>query len=32
VNEQSRCGSKLGREIAVDLKADAHFNECRSCP
>jgi hypothetical protein len=24
--------SKLGREIAVDLKADAHFDECRSCP
>jgi hypothetical protein len=24
--------SKLGRQIAVDLKADAHFDKCRSCP
>ena len=24
--------SKFRRQIAVDLKADAHFNECRSCP
>ena len=24
--------SKLGRQIAVDLEADAHFDQCRSCP
>jgi len=24
--------SELGWEIPVDLKADAHFDECRSCP
>jgi hypothetical protein len=24
--------SKLGRQIAVNLKADAHFDKCRSCP
>jgi hypothetical protein len=23
---------KLGREVAVDFKADAHFDESRSCP
>ena len=24
--------SELGWEMPVDLKADAHFDECRSCP
>jgi len=24
--------SELGRKIPVDLEADAHFDECRSCP
>jgi hypothetical protein len=24
--------SKLRRQIAVDLEADAHFDKCRSCP
>jgi hypothetical protein len=24
--------SKLGREVAVDFKADTHFDERRSCP
>ena len=24
--------SKFRRQIAVDLKANAHFDECRSCP
>jgi hypothetical protein len=28
----SRPCSKLGRQIAVDLEANAHFDECRSCP
>jgi hypothetical protein len=24
--------SKLGRKVAVDFKADTHFDERRSCP
>ena len=24
--------SKLGRQVAVDFKADTHFDERRSCP
>jgi hypothetical protein len=23
---------ELGRQVAVDFEADAHFDECRSCP
>jgi hypothetical protein len=27
-----RRGSELGRQVAVDFKADADFHECGSCP
>ena len=32
VAESERCRSELGREVTVDLEADADFDKGRSCP
>jgi hypothetical protein len=32
IQDRRKWGSELGRQIPVDLQADAHFDESRSCP